>query len=174
MTFTPADYLARAEAVDPETASMLRQAARDAAEVERLRGNLQVMHRRAQRSEGKNTRTQSLLASVSGFLHRKPEGPVISMWWLKSYVDAAMQHARAGSNKAFTMHYHYFGERQRKLDIENRELRQRAEAAEAKIEAYRVADARIIAKIADDAVHWKSRAEAAEARLARDPQESKP
>lgn len=50
--FTPSDYLARAETADPETAALLRQAAKDAAELERLRGKLQAMHRRAQRSEG--------------------------------------------------------------------------------------------------------------------------
>jgi hypothetical protein len=50
--FTPSDLLARAETADPETAAMLRQSAGHAAEVERLRGKLQAMHRRAQRAEG--------------------------------------------------------------------------------------------------------------------------
>jgi thymidylate kinase len=36
MTFAPADYLARAEAVDPETAAMLRQAARDREAIDQM------------------------------------------------------------------------------------------------------------------------------------------
>jgi hypothetical protein len=45
MTLTPSDLLARAETADPETAAMLKQAARDAAEVERLRAGISTIRK---------------------------------------------------------------------------------------------------------------------------------
>lgn len=86
-------------------------------------GKAREMHRRAQRSEGKLSRTHNLLKSVMGYLSQPDDKNNLKLWWLLQSVRSAMEHAREGSGKSFTVHFGYYYKKNEKLGKENALLR---------------------------------------------------
>ena len=91
---------------------------------------LQAMHRRAQQAEGKMSRTDVLLRSVHGYIkhvHEKKDTNIL-WYWMRQHLRSAMEHARAGTGRAFSVHFTYYHDQL--LD-----LQAKLAAAEAKLAA---------------------------------------
>ncbi|MEI4473218.1 hypothetical protein [Frigidibacter sp. MR17.24] len=121
---------------DPPHVSRIA-APRAAAEAERdtLRTKLQVMHRRAQRVEGRLSRTARFLNSLIGYfeaMDRKRFAADNSWFWVIQYLRSARDHARQGSGMAIGLCYVVYS---RMADQE----RAKVAAAEAERDALRAA-----------------------------------
>jgi len=117
------DALERAEAIEARLAELTAdyKTASDQADdlaaklddaeanIQWLRLQVQNMHRRAQKAEGKLSRTHVMLTAVHGYL--KAQGT--AGWWMMQHVKAALDHSRQGSGAYARV---VFGWRQAEVD----------------------------------------------------------
>ena len=107
-----------------------------------FQNKLQAMHRRAQKAEGKLSRTYVMLTAVHGYL--KAQGT--AGWWMMQHVKAARRHSRQGSGAYAHV---VFGWRQAKVDALKAQALKDAKAHEKEIAVWSENYAALEQKVAE-------------------------